>query len=72
MFWNTPCQSPGRGWRYSRMVEYQGLSVRSSIHRQSGMKPSATHTGTPNAPARWRPESQVMTRSMLRMMAAVL
>ncbi len=33
---NTPCQSPGRLWRNSRIVGYQGVSVRSSIQRQSG------------------------------------
>jgi hypothetical protein len=31
-------QSPIAGWRNRRIVGYQGLSSRPTIHRQSGMK----------------------------------
>src|SRR5205814_912432 len=49
---NTGAHSPAFSWRKSFMVGYQGVSSRSSIQRQSGAKGSATHVGTPNAPAR--------------------
>ena len=49
---NTLDQSPSNFCRNSRIVGYQGLSVRSKSQRQSGTKGKATHTGTPSAPAR--------------------
>jgi hypothetical protein len=36
----------------SLAVGYQGVSARSSNHRQSDMKGNSTHNGLPNAPAR--------------------
>ena len=48
----TPGQSPGFGWRNSRMRGYQGLWSPVSVHRQSGEKGSITHASRPIAPAR--------------------
>lgn len=45
-------QSPAWDWRNNRMLGYQGLSVRSNIHRQSGTLEIIVHTGLPIAPAR--------------------
>src|SRR6185312_4531827 len=68
----TPFQLPGCDCRKSRMVGYQGLSSRSSIHRQSGAYESATQTLAPSAPARWAiAVSDVTIRSNLPMIAAV-
>ena len=70
--WKTPCQFPRSRCRNSRIVGYQGLSLRSSSQRQSGAKGSATQTGTPSAPARWATAvSQVITRSRFIITAAV-
>src|SRR5258706_15982851 len=49
----TARQSPGVGWRNSRIVGYQGESVRSRSQRQSGTCSRASHTGRPIDPARW-------------------
>ena len=50
----------GRGGR----AGYQGLSARSSSHRQSGTRARSTHSGLPSAPARCaRLVSTLMTRS---------
>ena len=47
-------------------------SSRSRNHRQSALLPKATHTGFPNAPARWAMEvSLVMTKSRFMITAAV-
>ena len=46
----TLAQSPGFFCRKSRIVEYQGLLLRSMSHRQSGGTGSATQTGTPTPP----------------------
>ena len=68
----TPGQSPGLLCRKSRMVGYQGLSLRWSSQRQSGTSGSATHTGTPIAPAKWAiAVSEVITKSRFFMTAAV-
>ena len=54
------------------MVGYQGLSGRSIIQRQSGMKGNNTHTGLAKAPAKWATEvSTEMTMSMQLTAAAV-
>src|SRR4029077_18844801 len=59
-------------WRNRRRVGYQGLSLRSSSHRQSGTYRNATHVGRPSAPAKCATEvSDVMIRSSASMTAAV-
>src|SRR6185312_16449771 len=45
-------QSPCAGWRNSRAVGYQGVSVRSIIQRQSKKNGMRIHTGLAIAPAR--------------------
>ena len=72
MPWKTSSHQPGLVWRSSRMVGYQGLSSRSSSHRQSGEKGKAIQTGIPSAPARCAIDvSTLMTRSRLFITAAV-
>ena len=68
----TPAQSPAAFWRNSRMVGYQGESVRSISQRQSGWSRSATQTGRPSAPARCAgAESDTIIRSRLAITAAI-
>lgn len=68
----TLSQSPGVGCRNRRMLGYQGLSIRSSIHRQSGEKGSSTQTGLPMAPAKCATEvSTLMIKSRCAIAAAV-
>ena len=63
---------PSAVCRNSRMVGYQGLSLRSSPHRHSGEAASTIHIGRPRAPARCATEvSELMTRSRPAITAAV-
>src|SRR6202022_421960 len=48
----TLSQSPGRSWRYSRAVGYQGLSSQLSSQRQQVSNRFKIHTGLPSAPAK--------------------
>src|SRR5262245_58061056 len=69
---NTDSQSPKAVCRNNRSVGYQGLSRRAVSQRQSGESRTATHAGTPRAPARWATAlSDAMTRSSVFMIAAV-
>src|SRR5258706_2129620 len=69
---NTASQSPGAGWRNRRSDLYHGLSLRSTIQRQSGICFSATQVGRPSAPARCGiAVSEVITRSRFCMIAGV-
>ena len=54
------------------MEGYQGLSLRSSNHRQQVSNRLSIHTGLPSAPARWQTAvSTLMTRSSPMISAAV-
>src|SRR4051812_25513999 len=64
----TLCQSHRLLWRNRRIEGYHGLSLRSNSQRQSGTNRNATHTGIPNAPAKWATDvSQVIIRSRFAM-----
>src|SRR5208283_3384542 len=68
----TSDQSPIEDCRNRRIVGYQGVSARSSNHRQSGMNGSKVQTCLPNAPARWATDvSTEMIRSRFSIKAAV-
>src|SRR5215831_19366937 len=72
MSFTTVVHSPAVACRNSLAVGYQGVSLRSSNHRQSGMKGNSTHTGRPNAPARLTMDVSIeITRSKDIIMAAV-
>ena len=68
----TLSQSPGVGWRNSRLFGYHGESSRCSIQRQSGECDSITHVRWPSAPAKCAiAVSMVTTRSMALINRAV-
>ena len=68
----TLAQSPTRSCLNSRARPYQGVSVRSSIHRYSGAAERQIHTGRPKAPARCATEQfTAITRSSSMSVAAV-
>ena len=57
---NTSFQSWSFVWRKIRTVGYQGVSSRPTSQRQSAPLDSASHVGTPSAPARWTGAEQIV------------